>query len=85
MLVAETSTRCSPEAETGEAAVGAAAGRVKPDGLLGFAERVGEPAEPDERGGAVSAAGGAVGAQRHGTVVVPQRLPVPPLLVPLVA
>lgn len=74
-----------PQAETGEAAVGAAAGRVEPDGLLAFAERVGETAKAYERGGAVAAARGALWAQRHGTVVVPQSLPVLPLLIPLVA
>lgn len=65
--------------------MGATAGRVKPDGLLGVAEGIGVPAEADERGGTISAARGAFGAQRRRTVVVPQRLPVSPLLVPLVA
>ena len=61
-----------------------AARRIETDGLLALAERFCQAAEPDERGGAVAAAGGAVRAQRHGTVVVPQRLPVAALLVPLV-
>ena len=76
--------RVSPEAERGEAAVGAAAGRVEPDGLLAVAEGLGEAAEPGERGGAVAAARGAVRAERQGAVVVPQRLAVPALLVQLV-
>lgn len=76
--------RISPEAERGEAAVRAAARRVTADGLLALAERFGEAAEADERGGAVAAARGAVRAQRHRLVVVPQRLAVMALLVPLV-
>ncbi|BAS73167.1 Os01g0616366, partial [Oryza sativa Japonica Group] len=71
--------------EAGEAAVGAAVGRIEADCLLAVAERVGEAAEAGERGGAVPAARGALGAEGHGAVVVPQRLGVLALLVPLVA
>jgi hypothetical protein len=74
----------SPEAEVGDAAVGAAAGQVEPNGLLAFAERVGEAAKSYERGSSVAAAGRAIRAELHGAVVVTERIRVPTLLVALV-
>lgn len=64
--------------------MGSAAGQVEPNSLLAFTESVGEAAKFYERGGSVAAAGRAIRAQRHGSVVVTERIHVPTLLVTLV-
>lgn len=65
----------SPEAEAGEAAVGAAVGRIEADCLLAVAERVGEAAEAGERGGAVPrhAALSGRGPRRGRSAAAPRR------------
>lgn len=57
---------------------------IELQGLLALLGRIAEPPQPDQSGGAVAPAGGAVGAHRDGPVVEPERLRVVPLLVVLV-
>lgn len=74
----------SPYMQGGEALVRAAVRGINPDRLLALLDGLADAAEPDERGGAVAAACGIVGAQGERAVVEPERLLKVALLVLLV-